>query len=70
MVVIVGVQESSGLGCGEFVGLTISRLFLGLFIETDGFGVIIWGSPTCNRLSRTLNRDKRLLCSACVVAAL
>ncbi len=68
LVVIVGVQGSFGLGCGEFVGLTTSRLFLGLFIETGGFGVIIWGSPTCNRLSRTLNRDKRLLCSACSAA--
>ncbi len=65
LVVIVGVQGSFGLGCGEFVGLTASCLFLGIFIETGGFGVIIWGSPTCNRFSRTLNRDKRLLCSAC-----
>ncbi len=56
---------SFGLVCGEFVGLTTSRLFLCLFIETGGFGVIIWGSPTCYRLSRTLNRDKRLLCSTC-----
>ncbi len=64
LVVIVGVQGSFGLGCGEFVWLTTSRLFLGLFIETGGLGVT-WGSPTCNRLSRTLNRDKRLLCSAC-----
>ncbi len=63
-VVIVGVQGSFGLGCGKFVGLTTSRLFLGLFIETGGFG-ILWGSPTCNRLSKTLNRDNRLLCSAC-----
>ncbi len=47
LVVIVGVQGSLGLGCGEFVGLTTSRLFLGLFIETGGFGVITWGSPTC-----------------------
>ncbi len=31
LVVIVGVQESFGLGCGEFVGLKASRLFLGLF---------------------------------------
>ncbi len=58
------LQGCFGLGCGDFVGLTSSRLFLGLFIGTGGFGEI-WGSPTCNRLSRTLNRDKKLLCSAC-----
>ncbi len=63
LVVIVGVQGSFGLGCGEFVGLTTSRLFLGLFIETGGFGVTIRGSPTCNWLSSTLNRDKMPLCS-------
>ncbi len=28
LVVIVGLQGSFGLGCGEFVGLTTSRLFL------------------------------------------
>ncbi len=36
------------------MGLTTSRLFLGLFIETGGFGVTIRGSPTCNWLSSTL----------------
>ncbi len=68
LVVIVGVQGSFGLGYGEAVGLTTSRLFLCLFIcffiGIYGFGVL-WGSPTCNRLSRTLNRGKRLLWSAC-----
>ncbi len=56
-VVIVGVMGSFGLGSGEFVGLKTSRLFLGLFTETGGFGEI-WGSPKCNRLSGTFNRDK------------
>ncbi len=60
LVVIVGVQGSFGLGCGEFVGLMTSRLFLGLFTETSGFG-LIWGSPSCNRLSRTLNRDEAFM---------
>ncbi len=41
-VVIVGLLGSFGLGSGEFVGLMISRLFLGLFTETGGFGEI-WG---------------------------
>ncbi len=33
---------SFGLGSGEFVGLTTSGLYLGLFTETGGFGKI-WG---------------------------
>ncbi len=40
LVVIVGGAGVFGMGRGEFVGLTTSRLFLGLFIETGGFGVI------------------------------
>ncbi len=65
LVVIMGVQGSFGLGCGEFVRLTTSRLFLGLFTETGGFG-LIWGSPSCNRLSRTPNRDEAfMLCLHC-----
>ncbi len=58
--VFVGELGSFGLGSGEFVRLTTSRLFLGLL---TGFGKI-WGLPICSRLSRTFNRDKRLLCSA------
>ncbi len=42
LVVIVGVLGSFGLGSGEFVGLTTSRHFLGLFTETGGFWEI-WG---------------------------
>ncbi len=35
---IVVLLGSFGLGSGEFVGLMISRLYLGLFTETGGFG--------------------------------
>ncbi len=49
-----------GLGCGELVGLTASRLFLNLFTDRGGFREI-WGF----RHSRIFSRDKRLLCTAC-----
>ncbi len=46
LVVIVGVQGSTGLGCGEFVGLTTSRLFLGLLSPICGNSL----KYLCNRM--------------------